>query len=275
MSIADFATRGGDFDIVLVNESGFVMSGFHPDQFTRIRQRGTKIVLIQHASDPIENRNPFSIMFDRVIVHERHSTEGFHFIPQGLPELPPIALTEPNMNLVGTNGFPLPHKNLPALAEAARPIGLHMMALMPKSGHAPADELAHALCTLVDPGVVTDTRWLSDSEMVYQLSGCGMVCYPYTQHTPGPSAASMLGILSRRPVILSRCSQFHHLFDYEDQFYWIESKNPQVHDIQPVLRRVKGDLANDCARYPTTVLTDYAWSNVTARYVALFREMLG
>lgn len=269
MTIADAMYQADKFDIIHVNECGYVMPGFAG--LEGHRARGAKVMMTQHATNPVENRNPFSILFDKVVIHEPHAKDGFKYIPQGAPVSHVDGQLEPG-NVIGTNGFPLAHKNLPKLVSAAKAVGLSVKILGPESGHIDANLVEQQLMS-IDPNTRMNKRWLTDREMVTELSKCLFNVYAYKSHTPGPSAAAFWGLASGRPLVVSRCNQFEHLFDYKDEIYFIESTDPTVEDIEAALRLVMTDFHAGCMKFPTTLFELHRWDKCAAEYANVYKEL--
>lgn len=267
VSIAQVLKNPVQADILQINCCGYVMGGFENAHLEHLRHRH-KLLLTWHDSNPVNNRNDFTSRFDRVVVHEPNTTDGFTFIPQGAP----VADVAPSFNpgYVGTSGFPLARKNLDRLADACQAAELSLFAYAPDSHHQAAEPVANDIRKRNSTAVV-HTGWYPDQDIVRSLSECMAVCYPYTSWQPGPSAAAMVGIAARRPVILSRAAQFHHLFDYEEQFYWIESENPTVEQIYDALVQVK---TTAMPFTPEHVYNEFRWDKVAAGYGQLYREMV-
>lgn len=263
----------GLWDIVHLNCAGYTMSGFEPACIKRLQDQGKKVLLTWHDSNPVNNRNEFTNLFDRVVVHEPDTTDGFTFIPQGAP----VANDDPpalfNPGYIGTSGFPLARKNLDRLAEACQAAQLSLYAYAPDSHHQSAEPVANEIRRR-NPTAVVHTGWYPDQDIIYSLSQTAAVCYPYTSWQPGPSAAAMVGIAAQRPVILSRASQFHHLFKYEEQFYWIESENPSVLDIHDMLVWVTKDVKHGTPKIPSDVYKQFRWDKVAVKYAQLYKEMI-
>lgn len=271
MTIAEAANRAQDFDIIHVNECGFVMPGF--TNLDQHHARGAKVMMTQHATNPKENRNPFSILFDQVVIHEPHAQDGFRYIPQGAPVPGPRWGNPEISNTIGTSGFPLPHKNLPRLVSAAKAAGLRVNVLGPESHHVDANLVEQQLMS-ISPDTRMDKRWLTDDEVVTELSKNLANVYAYTSHTPGPSAAAFWGLASGRPLVVSRCNQFEHLFPYEDQIYFIESADPSVEQIEVTLRQVMKDFMEEKLKYPVDLLNMHRWDNCAAEYAKVYKELV-
>ena len=178
------------FDIVHVNESGWILQGLEPDSIQKIKKTGSKTLLTMNASCPQNNRNPWTTQFDGVVVFEPHTTDGFYYVPIGAP-----VFDSPEMeksNRIGTNGFPQERKNLLALAEACQELGLKLVAFIPESQHANAYDVANKIRER-NPEALVRTDWVSDTEMLLGLSSCLATCYPYLEWYQGASSAAMAG----------------------------------------------------------------------------------
>lgn len=255
-----------DFDIIQMNECGYTCQGFTGQTILKLRDMGKKTLLTQHASNPKNNKNALSLQFDRVVIHERNTEDGFTFIPQG------AVVYEPANGViaydVGTCGFPLGFKNNIKLAEATARLGWTLFAMLPESHHADAKQVA-AQMQRANARCHVETHWQTDLEMVNKFNACKMTCFPYTNHTPGPSSAAMMGISARRPVIISRSQQFAHIFGRDDEFTFIESDNPTVSDIVEGLLR-----ATEKEKIPEKTYQEHRWDRVGELYRQLYKEMV-
>lgn len=271
-SLAEAASQAARFDIMVMNESGFTMSNFNKAAVDHIKSKA-KLVLILHASNPDNNENDFTKMFDAVVHHELTAKDNYIKLPQGCPVNDIRGIMPFNPFTVGTNGFPLNHKNIPQLARACRETGMTLIGLLPDSHHASAGAMENNI-RQTECKYHMVKEWLTDDQMIEYLADCEMVCYPYWNSTPGPSAAAMIGISSGRPVIVSRCNQFKHLFDYEDQIYFIESDAPSMEQIAQTITQVRQDILKGTERKPDKLYEQMNWSNVAKEYVKLFKGLV-
>lgn len=136
-SIHEHFKSSARFDIIHVNECGWVMNGFHQDQLFAIRARGEKTLLTCHTSHPVNSKNSLTQLFDHVVTHEAYSEDGFHHIPQGVPVYP-ISWIDDIKNYIATQGFPFAHKNLLPLAEACERAHFSLLAMIAESHHVDA-----------------------------------------------------------------------------------------------------------------------------------------
>lgn len=259
-------------DIFQMNECGYTMQGFTGAMIVKLKQSGKKTLLTMHASNPKNNHNVLSDQFDRVVIHERGTEDGFTYIPQGCPVFATSRLHPPAYD-VGTCGFPFPFKNHRKVAEACRRLGMKFLALAPESHHVDARQVERDLLAIA-PNTEVNRNWLTDQQMLYHLAACRMTIFPYTNHTPGPSAAALMGVSAGVPVIMSRCAQFEHFFDREQQFYFIESADPTADQIMEVIARVSSDISLGRAKVPTKTYEESRWDVIGMKYRKVYAEMM-
>jgi hypothetical protein len=258
------------YDIVHVNESGWIMQGFRNEQIAMIQQAlKCKVLLTMNASCPTNNKNPFTNLFDQVVVFEPHTSDGFAYVPIGAPVFEPLTVRKENY--IGTNGFPQERKNLLNLAEACQEIGFSLMAFIPDSPHANAKEVASEI-KRVNPSALTIVDWVSDEKMLHSLSRCIATCYPYIEWFQGSSSAIMAGVSARVSIIVSRASQFDFLFSRTDEVYFIEAQRPSKGDILEGLRRFEHDQEK---KIPNKIYQEHRWDKVGQRYIQVYKEMMG
>lgn len=264
------------YSIIQMNESGFTMAGFDQNVVFRLKEMGIKTLLTCHASNMKNNKNPLTVLFDRVVVHEKDTEDGFDYIPQGAPVNPNrlANMTRTDIDLaIGTSGFPLGFKNMQRLAEATAQLDLGMVACAPESGHVDANRVA-AECRARNSRAVIHTSWMEHQQIVDILGKCLATCYPYTNYTPGPSSAAMNGVASGRPTIVSRSNQFAHLFGKTDEFTFIESADPSVDDIKAAIETVLRQRDNGMDKLPTKTYEEMNWGRCAELYIKLYKDMV-
>lgn len=270
-TIGEFATYPWKqkYDIVHVNESGWILQGSQGGAIQRIKDRGAKTILTMCNPIPSNNRNPWTAQFDRVGVVEPHTTDGFDWIPIPAPVYTPPG--KQREKYIGTNGFPQERKNLINLAKACNLLGYSLISFQPESQHADTHAVARQI-KVFNPSARCWTHWVSDQEVLDYLSICEMTCYPYLEWMPGSSSAAMYGVSARGPVLVSRCTQFNTMFDYEDEIYFIESVRPSVEDIVQGIQKVIADGNNP--RIPHFLYEKHNWDVVAQRYIQIYKDMV-
>lgn len=276
-SIASFASnrRGITYDIIHVVASGHVMGGYEPHQLDILRQqtRSGKFVLTWHDCNPVDNRNDFSNRFDRVIIFEPKTVDGFDYIPQACPVYEVVKDSPMYMNYIGTSGFPQGRKNLLALAEAVQILHCTLYAFIPESPHADAQWVANEIRRR-NPSAIIRTDWVTNDEVLSHLSKCMAVCYPYINWINGSSAAALFGASARVPIFVSRASQFDSLgkeYTEEDGVYFIESTHPTIEDI---VSTFKDKFRQRQLYLPHKVYEDHRWDKVGLQYTKLYRDIM-
>jgi hypothetical protein len=114
--------------------------------------------------------------------------------------------------------------------------------------------------------------WPKYEDIVIKLAGNLMNVFPYNDHQSsgrlyGISAAVRMAFAAKRPVIVSHCSQFKDLKDYQDEVYFIES------GLQTTIERVHKDIKEGKARIPNRILQDMNWVSCANQYAQLYREL--
>lgn len=225
-------------------------------------------MLTMNASCPTNNKNPYTNLFDQVVIFEPHTDDGFAYVPIGAPVLGD-GVVNPVSNWIGTNGFPQERKNLLNLAHACQCLGYGLYAFIPESPHANAGLVASQI-RQINPIAECVTRWVTDDEMLDAFTKCTATCYPYLEWFQGSSSAVMAGVSARRPIIVSRASQFDFLFQKTDEVYFIESARPTADEITAGLQAAIDD---GFRKVPHGVYEEHRWDRVGQRYIEVYKEL--
>lgn len=254
------------YDVVHLNHEAGLFRCFPSGDLHHLRRDGKKLVLTLHNTGEGLNRNSFTDLFDRVLVHEKTQDSGnFVYMPHGIPEVP-VSENHGKKASIGIAGFPFPWKGFHPTALVANKYGLGCLAIMPKSDHVdtgPMEKVVRESNHLAE--VLTD--WMPASEVVRRLSECLLLAFPYGGGLSGISGAVRLGLAAKRPIVLSRCRQFRDLFDYEDEIYFADE------GLEQAVAQVLSDLENGIAKIPNCLLDDMAWSKVGQMHRQVYESL--
>jgi glycosyltransferase involved in cell wall biosynthesis len=114
--------------------------------------------------------------------------------------------------------------------------------------------------------------WPSYEEIVLKLASNLINVFPYNDHCStgrlyGISAAVRMAFAAKRPVIVSHCSQFKDLKEYQDEVYFIEG------GLSATIERVQNDIREGKERIPNRILQDMNWVACADKYAKLYREL--
>lgn len=271
MSVHEYAKQGvKKADIVHVNESGSVLSNFEPADIGRIQSTGSQVLLTMNSSIPTNNKNPYTELFNRVVVFEPHTTDGFSYLPIGAPVWEQKSIEDLDSKLIATNGFPQERKNLLNLAEACQEMGWSLVSFGPESQHADAKQVAQMIRQR-NPSAITYTNWVSDGEMLSCFEKCIAACYPYLEWYQGSSSAAMVAVSARIPLIVSRSSQFDFLFPHQDEVYFIEALRPTKDEIVTAFKQFESDTVK---KIPQKLYAEHRWDKVGQQYINVYKGMV-
>lgn len=257
----------GDAQIVLLNYEAGLFAGIGEDFIAQLRSRGLRVVLIWHNSHSGDNRGPWTNLFDRVVVHEE-TTDGFRYIPMGIPEETRLHSDGYLPKLVGSFGFPFPWKGFDPVCRACEMLGCQARIIAPESRHWDTHQVGNylkGLCSKLN--YVTD--YMDQSSVVRRLAECHATVFAYSGGNSGVSAACRLGLATGRPIVLTRCRQFRDLFPYEDEIFFIDDASPEK-----IAEALQEALNPYNKKMPGRVLKDMAWSKVGRMYEELFKELV-
>lgn len=277
-SIAGFANgrRGTTYDLIHVVASGFAMGGYEPHQLEILRQqtRSRKLVLTWNDCNPVDNRNDFTNRFDRVIIFEPNTIDGFDYIPLGCPVFDPADRIIHPLG-IGTNGFPQERKNLLCLAEAVEAMHWNLVAFIPESPHADAQKVKQDILAR-NPSAIVRTEWNTNEEVLRHLSGCMATCYPYIEWINGSSSAALFAASARVSMFVSRTTQFDSLKHYDkgQGVFFIESKRPTTEEIVASFREHQQDLWWRRIRNTQQIYDKHRWDKVGRLHTQLWKDSL-
>lgn len=242
--------------------------------FFALRNRGQKLMLTFHDSSEHETERVSKIgMFDTIVTHEPTSSypKAVHFIPQPLYE---VNVEEIKIeNKIGSAGPPFPWKGFKRMAEAASNIGMSCLAIFsnPSSDKLDIEEEKKKVISVCPDAEVKIQNWWKHEDIVRRLAECKIIAFPYDTDMKlyGISAAVRFGLAARRSVIVSRCSHFRDLQNYEDEVYFIEKDK----DLESSVRQVLSDIEKGREKIPNRVIKDISWSKCAQMYVDLYKTL--
>ena len=261
----------GDFDILHLNHSTSLMGWLTIVDITRIKATGKKVVMTLHDSSSF-NRCQFTDIFDKVIVHEKTYEDNCTYIPHGMPELTEEERNTPvTSNALGTAGFPIWHKGFTVVAEASAILGRGCYMIAPASRHADTNAVEQDV-RRYNGNTIYIKEYLSQIEVVRHLNqNAEVMVFPYISSGPGISGAVRMGLATGKPVVLTRCQQFHDLYDdYSDEVEFTEYNHNSAQDIAEAVNKV---LEN--GKRPKRILEDMGWGKVSQQYKKMYEEVCG
>jgi len=104
-------------------------------------------------------------------------------------------------------------------------------------------------------------EWLPIEEEVERLAKCWVNVVWY-DHDRSRSSSAMVCAAARRPLLLSRCSRFAHLWPYEDELYIGE-----LHQLEEMLDGIIWDVEDGEARRPGRLLAEFGWRRTSERMI--------
>lgn len=171
----------------------------------------------------------------------------------------------PMQPVLGTIGFPAPHKNFPGIARGAQQAGWGCLIISPAMPQGMQDEVRAA-----HPYAVIRTDYPSSAQIVQLLTGCAATCFFYTSAYAGTSAAVRWGIAARRPVLLNQQRQVRDLqLAWLPAFHWI----PDLEESLAATLQFLPITGHPYAPMVRVADTD-SWERLGHRYAALYRELV-
>lgn len=263
-SISEINAQCADCDIVHINYEPGLFGFVSPTDVGSLRGQGKYTVLTLHTSHAGDNRTPFTVMFDKVVVPEK-TTEGFVCIPHGMPDAPELS-SHVDADLIGTCGFPFPWKGFHQVAMAAELLHKRALVIAPESGHANTEAMRQVVMQS-NPSAIYVTGWATEAQIAFSLSTCAVTVFAYQGGNYGISGAVRMGLAAGRPIVLTRNRQFSDLYDYEDEIEFIDSPSPEA-----VAEGVQRVLTN--GKRPKKVLADMSWSRCAELYRKVYLKEL-
>jgi hypothetical protein len=288
--------------VLILNYQGAVSHGWHQDSQHRwsgeylnaFTAAGVKTIVIfhdtfgEHSLNWMDERGDgrLHLMADlyltasAFVVHEPCiGFENAKYWRQGIPEPQPPEGNKAarwfGQPVLGSNGFPMLHKNYTELARCTAAAGWGLLLLAPNATEAMIEEW-----TAINPAIEVVTEYLSTARGVALLTGCDATAYMYSGATAGTSGAIRWGIAARKPVIALRGQrQFRDLLhgDFAAQIHgahgtrgsgihWVDSFT----DLQAALSY---DIPIQRVDPAMVARAEYdSWTNLGAKFAALCQE---
>lgn len=268
--------RIGDVDVVHYNHVFALFGSVIVDHIRTLRSMGKKTVVTWHEST-MDNRNPLTALFDRVVVHHKDTQDGFIYIPNGIWNLPDSFYDPPEdlrTNFIGMAGFPFGFKKFELGAQVAKTLGMKLMAFIPESHHIDTHPVAKAIQAICPESLVV-TEYKHQLEIIQRLSTCKFTMSPHDHAGGGISGSVRMGIAARRPVVISRAGRFSDLVDnYADEFYITKTGYPTFQEVLDEATRLLTDLRNNEAKKPKRVIEDMCWEKCAVSYANIYRSLI-
>lgn len=194
-------------DVVHFMHQGGLMAGLKPE----VVWSCGRTVITRQCIGPEQ-------VFDAATVKTAHvPIPGYVFVPLGIPvvdvsgiyEAHAIQKTAPST--VGCAGIPFDGKGHLEAAQIAHKLGWGVNLVIPDNPHTGPGMARYVREYCEERGVYPieiETRWLPEEEVVRILARSAVNVFYYTRFANGISGAVRLGLAARRPVIVSRHSQF-------------------------------------------------------------------
>lgn len=267
--------RISDADIVHVNHVNALFGALTYKDILKFKLMGKKTVCTFQESNT-ENRSGFTLAFDRVVVHQRGTVDGFTHIPHGIPDIDVSGVTTFRAfeNFIGTAGFPIGFKNYEMLANVVHDVGAKLYAFIPESAHADALKAAKTIQDFC-PGSIVRTDFASHEKIAKALATCVATVQPHNHAGGGVSGSVRMCLAAKRPTIISAASRFSDLLtDYRDEVYVMENAYPTVNDLREALLQVFKDIEAGCEKRPNRVITETNWRVCAQKYLQVYKEVM-
>lgn len=267
------------FDLVFLNYHAALHSRWTPEQVTRLKNSGVKVVVTYHDTMSGEETAPNSLLCkslnsiaDAFIVHEPvEDLPGAIHWRHGVPavQLPSRIYDRNERPIIGSAGFNFGWKNYDLLCEAAALVGWRVLLIGPNFTFADVKRWQQWQPTVVTPVL---NEMPTQKEVVAYLSACDATAFLHNNANTGVSGSVRFGIAARKPCLLmDDCRQFRDLmFDpgLRECFSWTKYHTETI--------------AEDIARLPSVrfdhglcaVAERDSYVYVGEKYAALFKEMV-
>ena len=259
--------------LIVLNYHAALLSQWHASHIKDAQAMGAKVLVIYHDTG-IPNTDQCKRLWevaDAFIVHEPGMDDlpGAIYWRMGVPAYSgktayysPMMFARPTLGTIGHNfGW----KNWPELAKITRAVGWGFLILTPEMSE--ADEQA---LQAINPWLDV-RRALPNDEAIETLHACDATAFVNVCANAGQSAAILMGIAARKPVIaLSSCRQYRALHDDpvgQRTIRWAST----FEDVQDFLRY--GYFAG---RFDTGIVAlaeQESWEHLGRKYADLYREL--
>ena len=269
------------YDIVHFNYDGGFLGDISMPGVAR--QFGKRLVLTLNDHWARNNRTGFPWVenFDRVVIHQpSEDVYGkFRYVPLAMYDCDKSLWSESNTT-IGTAGFPIGHKRVELVAQAAallvneteRIKGCTIIA--PASQH--ADTYAvRARCLSAYPATNYLTAWLPQDEVLRILSKNLVNIFPMQNSKAGISSSARLGISTGSHMVLSKCDMYDDILDnpvYREEIEWVGDNSTENITGRMVADAVLRVLENK--KRPKQLLEDMTWEKSSAAYAAIYHELM-
>jgi hypothetical protein len=206
------------FDLVVLNYHAALHSQWTPDAIRQVQeQHKIPVMVIYHDTGVPCNDQCLGIVTaaDATVVHEPcdefRGNPNVHYWRMGVPGWAGVwrhdfAGPRP---ILGSIGFPFPWKNYDQLARITAEIGWGLLLLAPGATVEQVERWR-----VINPYLDVQTAFTNARQAVSMLAGCDATAFAYTCQNAGQSAAILMGIAARKPVLaFAQCRQFRALFD--------------------------------------------------------------
>lgn len=213
--------------ILHLNYHAALHSRWDAEQVERAKRLGLKVVITYH--DTIGEHTPaeliargdnrlarlaiFDSLADALIVHEPceglpHAIYWRMGVPPPEPPLQLLPRAWRDQPILGSIGFPFPWKNYDRLATLTRELGWAFLLIAPGATPTQISDWQAR-----NPDVLIRSDFVPRHEALSLLSACDATAFPYTCGNTAQSAAILLGVAARKPVLaFGMCRQFRALY---------------------------------------------------------------
>lgn len=273
----------GDPDLIVLNYHAALLSQWTPDAIRLVQaQRQVPIVVIYHDTGVPNTDQCKQVSYvlrpgvDKMIVHEPFDDlpiQKVEYWRMGIPGWANPWEFSRSLNswsgprpILGSIGFPFPWKNYDKLAEITAACGWALCLLAPG---AKPDQIA--AWERLNPHLLVRGDFVNAQSAVGVLSACDATAFAYTCQNGGQSAAILMGIAARKPVLaFEQCRQFRALkadplgrlaIHWCDDFAQMQAKLRYGIPIQRVAPAIVALAEQD------------SWSTLGVKYAHLWREL--
>ncbi len=269
----DILKQVGDVDIVHVNHAWSLFGALHRQHINTLKLMGKKTVCTFHESTS-HNVNDFTQGFDRVVVHHKNTTDGYTFIPHGIPDVDVESVFWKG-EWLGMAGFPFGFKNYELAASVAQASGMKLMAHIPENQHIDVKPIVDTLKRL-NPGCMLYKNFGTHEEVAKDLATCAMTMAPYNHAGGGVSGSARMCISAKRPCIIPQGARFIDMIEgYSDELYVMPTNEPDFNSLINAVELVSNDVIAGIDKRPNRLTKEFSWRESARKYNELYKELLG
>lgn len=258
--------------ILHLNYHAGLHSRWTPEKVQQIQAYGVKVLITYHDTGVpnSESCRALHAVADAFVIHEpAEDLPGAIYWRMGVGEYygtqMPLTMHQTRRPFLGTAGFDFGWKCYDELARVSKSLGWGFLICCPEMS---AER--EAGLRAINPWLVIH-RGLTQEYVVAALHQCDATAFTYVCHNTGQSAAILLGIAARKPVIsLDTCRQMRSLFEDDlggEAIWWAET-------FEEVAARMSNLSLGRFDPLICELAEQDSWTKLGANYAALYRGLL-